>query len=446
MSMDVSKLATPMAFKTGNDNTIVNVGENGQLVAHKKTFSSVNVFRWMRSSETKAANNEVRTALLRSLGEAFGIEGMTVGEDGKTRFSTAFMDQLEKLLGADFKRSDFGVGKDGVVSSGKPLTERRISAIVTRALVVGKGPFDLNAYQRKVDSMESMAVKAKVSADNLKAIHRRVARLDKILEFFKNGGVDALIEANDMYEPGYNPDDDPDYNPRYDEIRCYPYMFHRGTELVPLKRKEDLEFFIRKTYADDVNGDFILHFDNIKATAMNRDPQNESKEANFLDLARTYIHSQLQTYVKASVDLFYDTLGTDLGKKLASGVFNTMAICVEAQTMETVDFQATYGLFENAEPGAAKDAAPVTLAVADHTEQTDLLECLAREAQTLEKTNHDENKDLTWDDYRPVFVKNLVGLVRPVQIEANGPVETRQVTEADIDALRDRLNEILFFD
>ena len=446
MSIDVSKLAAPMAFKTGNENTIVNVNGDGGLVANRKTFSSANIFRWMRSSETKAANNEVRTALLRSLGEAFGIEGMTVGNDGKTRFSNSFMDQLEKLLGADFKRSDFGVGRDGVVTSGKPLTERRISAIVIRALVVGKGPFDLNAYQKKVDAMERTAAKAKVPADELKAIHRRVLRLNKVLEFFKNGGLDALIEENDFYDPDYDPDNDPNYDPRHDEMRCYPYVFHKGDTLVPLKNKDELGLFIQKKYADDVNGNFILHLDNVKATAMNRVPQDSEREANFLELARTYIHSQLQTYVKASVDMFYNTLGTKVGHDLARQVFNTTAICVEAQTMETVDFQADRGLFEKDEVGTAKDAAPVTLAVADHDAKTDLLECLAREAQTLEKTNPDKDKELGWDDYRPVFVKNLVGLVRPVQIEANGPVETREVTEADIDALRDRLNEILCFD
>ena len=94
MSMNVSALAKPIAFKTGNDNTIVNVNGDGNLVANRKTFSSVNVFRWMRSSATKAANNEVRTEFLRSLGEAFGIEGATVGNDGKTRFSKEFMDRL----------------------------------------------------------------------------------------------------------------------------------------------------------------------------------------------------------------------------------------------------------------------------------------------------------------------------------------------------------------
>ena len=446
MSIDVSKLAAPMAFKTGNENTIVNVGDGGGLVANRKTFSSVNIFRWMRSSETKAANNEVRTALLRSLGEAFGLEGMTVGNDGKTRFSQAFMDQLEKLLGADFKRADFGVGRDGVVSSGKPLTERRISAIVVRALVVGKGPFDVSAYRTKVDAMERKAVEAKVSADDLKAIHRRVLRLGKILDFFKNGGLDALVEVNDFYDPEYDPDSDPNYDPRHDEMRCYPYVFHKGDTLVPLKNKDELGLFIQKKYADDVNGNFILHFDNIKATAMNRVPQDSDSEANFLELARTYIHSQLQTFVKASVDMFYDTLGTKVGHDLAKEVFNTNAICVEAQTMETVDFQAERGLFEKPDAVAAKDAAPVTLAVADHDAKTDLLECLAREAQTMEKANHDENKVLGWDDYRPVFVKNLVGLVRPVQIEAGGPVETREVTESDVDALRDRLNEILCFE
>lgn len=42
------------------------------------------------------------------------------------------MDRLEQLLGKELKRSDFGIGADGTVSSGKPLTARRIKAILNK--------------------------------------------------------------------------------------------------------------------------------------------------------------------------------------------------------------------------------------------------------------------------------------------------------------------------
>ncbi len=448
MSIDVSKLEKPIAFKTGNSNTIVNVNDDGSLVANRKTFSSANIFRWMRSSATKAANNRVRAAFLRSLGEAFGIEGATVGADGKTRFSKSFMDSLEKLLGADFKRSDFGLDKDGVVSSGKPLTERRISAIVTRALAVGKGPFDAAAYRAKVDQMLKMAAATKVPEDLMDVLKERVAVLGHILDFFDDGGIDGLIEENDAYEPDYDPDNDPNYNPRNDDVRTCPYLLHKGYDLVPLKKKDELREYLFSKYSDDKVGGIYLHFEYVEATAMNRHPLDDSRRVNFHDAIRTYVHSALETYVKLSVDMFYDTLGTKLNRRLIKEAFDTTA-CIEGQTTELINFQGDNDLADKTEAegaNGAKAAAPVKLAVADHTEKTDLLECLAREVQTMERANKDKNKDLGWDDYRPVFVENLVGLVRPVQIEADGPVEVREVTEADIDALRDRLNAILFFE
>ncbi len=442
MDINVSKLAAPIAFKTGNENTIVNVKEDGSLVANRKTFSSSNIFRWMRLSSTKAANNTVRTEFLRSLGEAFGIEGATVGNDGKTRFTEAFMDNLEKLLGADFKRADFGLDKDGAVASGKPLTERRVTAIVTRALVVGKTPFDVAAYKAKVGEMMKMGLGAGLSEKQLGNLHTQVIRMNRALDFLANGGVDAFIEDN----PNYVDEDEASENNGYyfvantNENRDIPYFLVRDGARTPLKTKSALGEAIFAKYGDAHHGGVLFHVENVKATPYNHNSNGEGY-VNFREAFKTYIHDALKAYVKLSVDMFYDTLGTKVGKELAEKVFACTS-CIEGQTTELIQFQATKGLVESAD-----GATPVNLAVADHDKTTDLLECLAREAQTLEQANgQDGESDLTWDDYRPVFVKNLVGLVRPVQIDANGPVETREVTETDIDALRDRLNEILCFE
>ncbi len=58
-------------------------------------------------SSTRAANNAARTEFLRSLGNAFGLEGIGRNDKGVTTFSKDFMDKLEKLLGPDFKRDAF---------------------------------------------------------------------------------------------------------------------------------------------------------------------------------------------------------------------------------------------------------------------------------------------------------------------------------------------------
>ena len=448
MNINVSKLSAPIAFKTGNANSIARL--DGDKMTANGTFSSRNIFRWMRTVETKNANNQVRTAFLRSLGEAFGIDGAVTGKDGKTHFSKGFMDHLEKLLGADFKRSDFGLDKNGVVSSGKPLTERRISAIVTRAMVIGKTPFDVDAYRAKVGEMAKMGAKAGLDAENLGKLRTQIARMNLALDFLAAGGVDAFIEEN----PAYDDEDDVSERSGYhvfgnDSHSDVPYFLKKeGEGRVPLKSKNALAEAIFMKYSDAANGGLLLHFENIKVTPDNHAFYGSEKRANFHDAVKSYVHDALQTYIKLAVDMFYDTIATPLFPTLVSDTFSSTA-CIEGQTSELIMFQANHGLVEQDDVGGSAEAggaATVNLAVADHGENTDLFECLSREAQTLENTNHDKGKELGWDDYRPVFVKNLVGHVRPVQITAEGPVEVREVTEADIDALRTRLNDVLFFD
>ena len=439
MNIDVTKLSAPIAFKTGDGNAIANL--DGDRLVQNGTFSTRNIFRWMRLSSTRAANNQVRTEFLRSLGEAFGIEGATVGNDGKTRFTKEFMDRLEEIFGADFKRDDFGINKDGVVASGKPLTERRITAIVTRALVVGKTPFDVDAYRAKVGEMLKMGVAAKLEGKAMLNLRAQVSRMNKALDFLADGGVDAFIEEN----PYYVEEDEASQGRGYyvlrnaDEDGEWPYRLITENGRVPLKAKIPLGEAIFAKYSTGRHGGVLLHVDNLKVTTKNRSTEND-EYVNFYTAIKSYVHDAVKAYVKLSVDMFYDTVGTKLGTKLAEEIFNCTA-CIEGQTSELIMFQADHGLVE-----AADGETAVNLAVADHDGKTDLLECLAREAQVLENANKGSGKELGWDDYRPVFVKNLVGLVRPVQIEATGPVETREVTEADVDALRDRLNAVLLFD
>ena len=131
MALDINAAALG-AFRNvdlGKQDAIANLGgskgvrQNGEL----GNFLG----KMFRSSGTKEANNAIRTELLKSLGQAFGLDGM--GEaNGKVTFSKSFMDTLEAALGPAFKRADFGIGKDGTVTSGKPLTQRRINAIAAK--------------------------------------------------------------------------------------------------------------------------------------------------------------------------------------------------------------------------------------------------------------------------------------------------------------------------
>ena len=116
----------------GADDAIANLGENNGLVQHGNR--GLGVFAKLRSGETKDNNNAVRTELLKALGRAFNLGGVNEAEGGKTTFTDQFMRRLEEILGPDaFKRGDYGIGADGVVNSGKPLTQRRIQAVCNAA-------------------------------------------------------------------------------------------------------------------------------------------------------------------------------------------------------------------------------------------------------------------------------------------------------------------------
>ena len=111
----------------GDNDAIANLGEGNGLVQNEKLGFILT--RKFRSAVAERQNNAVRTELLKSLGRAFGLTGFN--EENGT-FTDQFMDRLEEILGPAFKRGDFGI-KNGVVDSGKPLTQRRIQAVCNAA-------------------------------------------------------------------------------------------------------------------------------------------------------------------------------------------------------------------------------------------------------------------------------------------------------------------------
>ncbi len=118
-----------------NPDAIAGMGRNGS-VEQTGTKNFWNTF--FRTGTAKAHNNEVRTQLLESLGSALDIGGTRTTSKGTICFSPKFIGELQKLLGDSFKMEDFGFCKDGAVTSGKPLTQRRISAIMAKVQEVGQ--------------------------------------------------------------------------------------------------------------------------------------------------------------------------------------------------------------------------------------------------------------------------------------------------------------------
>ena len=234
------------AFKNvdfGNDNAIANLGggDNGLVQNGKLGLFLLRPFR-----RTQDKNNAVRTELLKALGQAFQIDG-AVEQDGRTRFTDAFMDRLSDLLGPAFNRGDFGI-KGGEVKSGKPLTQRRINAIFKAAATVkAESPYDAKTYAAKVDSIAD-ALKTKdphaqaaiAGFNYVKSIRKTIAFLESDLAGFNEACrnpnnldpvKDFVIrktllciypdEINGVLEPFANPDDPEGWPERRAQVKTY---------------------------------------------------------------------------------------------------------------------------------------------------------------------------------------------------------------------------------
>ena len=189
IQFDASKATMFRNVNFGNENAIANLNDNGGLKAHgvRTLFC-----KFSRTDMQKAENNAVRTALLKALGQGFGIAGMHE-EGGQVTFSQDFMARLEKILGSKvFKRGDFEVGDDGLVRSGKPLTQRRITSILTKATMAYRTNFDPEIYRTKLNIIKNELGLTGLEGDALNAKLNKNTYLnafvlaDRGLDFLQN--------------------------------------------------------------------------------------------------------------------------------------------------------------------------------------------------------------------------------------------------------------------
>ena len=127
MAIDISALSAFRHVATWVDDSVANVAYGNEIWSPGLYEGKFKAAFTSRSQNDKDANNAVRTALLKALGNACGL---AYGEGD--RFSDDFMNRLQQLIGKDFNRSDFGIDSNGQVKSGRPLTARRINAILAR--------------------------------------------------------------------------------------------------------------------------------------------------------------------------------------------------------------------------------------------------------------------------------------------------------------------------
>lgn len=106
------------------------------------------------------------------------------------------MDRLSDILGPAFKRGDFGI-KNGVVASGRPLTQRRIKAIFKAAATAKADAtaYDGKTYLAKADAIVDWFKKERLpDALSTKTGIKFFANVRRMIEFVESD-FDGLAEV-----------------------------------------------------------------------------------------------------------------------------------------------------------------------------------------------------------------------------------------------------------
>lgn len=429
-----------------DDNAIANLDGKG-LKANGKLGNFI--AKMFRSGETQGRNNAVREELLRSLGKAFGIPGMKE-EGGRIAFSPDFMQRLEKIIGRGvLKTGDFKIDGNGLVKSGKPLTQRRIQAIVSKAMRAG-GEFDIQGYEAKIAKIRS-ELQPGSSAD------KYYQSVKTALDFYKNQ-IEHVIVKNPDYTPP--PDEEPEFRYKGDreeyERQHSPYlMFDYGKhDYVPLKRATDLREHLNDKEIPGNPLKMFIHLENCFKSPLDTRIQNDRD----FDMLKKYLTNNIRNYVELSVNCYFAS--KEHGKM---DKFNTFLyhhdFCLDGRTTELMQFVEEHLPMMADVPSDGDDASllpeepktqPVTLKTAGHTVATRLDLCIYDEINLAREANP---KATGWKDLAEAVKKNLVGLDRPIAVldskgqivplEENGVPVFRKVTAEDVDRIGQACCDIL---
>ena len=421
MEINTTHLAMFRDVKLGSENAIANVGTDGTSVVQNKELGSL-FSRLFRSKTEESLNNAARTALLKSLGQAFGLSGMTES-GGTTKFSADFMKKLEGILGRDvLKTGDFKISSDGTVSSGKPLTKRRIDAIINKAVLVSPGAYNYADYKAKLDYVRTRldAMPATMDKSDVEGAKKKFNLAEKMMDFVKDE-IPGLVVAND-------PDDIFDYDPTIDA----PLMFKMRTEGGGTRTAALNSFSAINSYVGErIGAPFHLQ-ENILGGKFNtrlsdvKDPKKQIPE---------YFKNVMTAYATTIIDLFIEC--EKLGKlDKFIGVLNEKVICAEARTSSLIEFRL--------KEIPSEDGPVVT-----HNSDQPLDQCIGREITAMVEKNPDLLESDDFKDFAAEIKKNLVGTIRPITVpqhtaggikfvplmDGNNKPVVRAITAEDIDRL-----------
>ena len=370
--MSVNLAALDM-FRTAKDWTADSIANLDGGNAIKKAGEYGGAFSALgRSKIEKAANNEMRTELLKALGDAFGLQVLT-DNDGKARFTRDFLRTLERNIGAEFKRDDFKLDADGYVCSGRPLTARRIKAIIAKVTSATLGPgtsgssagkagksgksagagksgpvktqFGLrkeiyNPYFDKLDVIKGKIRQAKAPEH----VQKFYARIEKSLDYLANQlDTDRLEEGADdcsalrntmeyqfgVIELGEKPR--PDMNK-------FEYYDPKQGKYVPLKSTGD---FSQNCLWHAIGGG-LIHLE--RATHVNENGDKvtfNTRKSPDIQPLRKYIADTLRLLVSKAIDLYFASEEAGKLDEFFNHLHNPGA-CIEDQGMHLVLFEGEH--------------------------------------------------------------------------------------------------------
>ena len=434
MNFKLSALGAFRTAKFDGETAIANLGKDNTVVQNGTYRGALG--KIFRSSTTRAANNAVRTELLCSLGNSFGLDGIGCNEKGVVTFSKDFMDRLEKLLGPAFKREDFGVGRDGTVSSGKPLTQRRITAIIKQAVLVGKGEYDHDTYKEKLDYVKGKLAELPQSSGHVTSAIKHFEKVEKLMTFVKRE-LPGLIEDNFEYDKSKPESDD---NAKYvlKDIRNYSESPLRSISRV-------------SGYMQEKVGELFHISENILGA--DRPPARYEELTDPKAQITDYLDRVCKSFIMTSVDLFLDAEKAGKLDDFVAMLGGTWP-CIEGKTSGLTEFRIQHIPMDDAGP------------VATHDADQPLNQCIGREISAIVGANPENVGE--WKDIAAQVKKNLVGVIRPIDVPevvvstgkdgeeivehkfkpllgATGKPVVRAITEADIDAIGEAVMDTILY-
>ena len=346
---------------------------------------------------------------------------------------------------------NFGVpAQGGTVSSGKPLTSRRLSAICESAKIYDTSNLDLGAYKQKVGVIlqEQFGIKTTLNLTN-EQLHKLTeknpalevyAGIEKSIDFLQKDFKDFFIEKPDYNVAKLLNEDLGKYTVRFQikDLETGKYE-----DMRPLGIMENLTEQRKHSPSSAL---FAALRGNLLHTE--RANFNSSKSID-LDPLNKYVEENLKGFIKNGVDAYFEAkMNGKVGELMLH--LKTPGACTEEKSMRFYEFRQ-----ENFQ-GSIDTKLEVELnSTIRKSESMPLDKLISAEFEDIDK-QHPEFE--TWEEYATELKNRLVGLKRPMvtMTENNGKVqfdvkkdfkgntEIRAITPKDIDTIGEKLYHMIY--